>query len=107
MNRTRLALLAVGLSIGLTACGSNNGGNSSADGSTEQSGARAIFEQNCASCHGENLEGGFGPSLEHVGSELSKKEILEQIKTGGGGMPEHIIKGEKAEKVAQWLASKK
>ncbi|HEU5140625.1 MAG TPA: cytochrome c [Bacillales bacterium] len=106
MKKTNLLVAAVGLSIGLTACGSSDGGNS-AGGSSEQSGARAIFEQNCASCHGENLEGGFGPSLEHIGSELSKKEILEQIKTGGGGMPEHIIKGDKAEKVAEWLASKK
>jgi hypothetical protein len=38
---------------------------------------------------------------------LSKKQILDQIKNGGGGMPAGVVKGDQAEKVASWLAAKK
>ncbi|HET7628437.1 MAG TPA: cytochrome c [Bacillales bacterium] len=78
------------------------GGGATADASPKQ-----IFEKNCASCHGQNLEGGMGPSLQHIGSKLSKEQILEQIKNGGGAMPGGLIQGEEAKKVAEWLAKKK
>ena len=42
--------------------------------------------------------------LEHF---MSKEDILEIIDTGGQGMPDDIIQGEEAEKVAAWLAEKK
>ncbi|HET7657725.1 MAG TPA: cytochrome c [Bacillales bacterium] len=115
MKTTKMLCLAVGLTFALTACGGGGGGNSSnssdnggsAAGSGANNGAKAIFEQSCSQCHGENLQGKIGPNLQHIGSEMSKQEILDQIKNGGGGMPPHVIKGQKAEKVATWLASKK
>ncbi|MBM7645784.1 mono/diheme cytochrome c family protein [Scopulibacillus daqui] len=67
----------------------------------------AIFKQNCASCHGQNLEGGAGPNLQHIGSKISKDRILKQIKNGGGGMPANVIQGDEAQKVADWLSKKK
>lgn len=66
-----------------------------------------IFAQNCAACHGQNLQGGAGPNLQHIGSQLSKARILHQIKNGGGGMPANVIQGAQAEKVAEWLSKKK
>jgi cytochrome c550 len=75
-----------------------NGANQSPD---------KIFQQNCSSCHGQNLEGGVGPNLQHIGSKMSKNQILNQIKNGGGQMPGNIIQGKAAEKVADWLSKKK
>lgn len=66
-----------------------------------------IFKENCASCHGENLEGGNGPELDKIGKKLSKDDIHDQIKNGGGGMPAGIIKGDEADAVAKWLSKKK
>ncbi|TCP32360.1 cytochrome c551/cytochrome c550 [Scopulibacillus darangshiensis] len=66
-----------------------------------------IFAQNCSSCHGQNLEGGAGPNLQKIGSKISKKQILDQIKNGGGGMPGNLISGDAAQKVADWLSKKK
>lgn len=67
--------------------------------------AEQIVNQNCISCHGENLEGqGNFPALNDVGSRLSEDEILTVILEGRGAMPEGIIQGEEAEAVAAWLA---
>lgn len=76
-------------------------------GQTANANPEAIFKQNCSSCHGENLQGGAGPNLQHIGKSMSKKDISNQIKNGGGGMPAGVIKGEEAEKVATWLSKKK
>src|SRR5699024_9910831 len=35
----------------------------------------AIFEENCASCHGDDLSGDMGPNLQEVGGRLSQDEI--------------------------------
>ncbi|HEX7063451.1 MAG TPA: cytochrome c [Bacillales bacterium] len=116
MKKTGSIFIAVGMAVSLSACGGGGGGSDSADSggestnqsNTQASAARAIFEKNCASCHGENLQGGIGPSLQNIGGEMSKQEILEQIKKGTPGkMPGGIIKGEKADKVAAWLAGMK
>ncbi|WP_027725024.1 cytochrome c550 [Tuberibacillus calidus] len=66
-----------------------------------------LFQDNCAACHGQNLEGGAGPNLQHIGGKLSKDAILKQINEGGGGMPGGLLQGDDAAKVAEWLAKKK
>lgn len=116
MKKLASILFAIGITVSLSACGgggdngsdTNSSGASTDQGNAQASAARDIFVANCASCHGENLKGGIGPSLENIGSEMSKQEILDQIKNGTPGqMPGGIIKGDKAEKVATWLAGMK
>ncbi|WP_422123773.1 cytochrome c551 [Planococcus sp. X10-3] len=69
--------------------------------------AEQIVNQQCISCHGENLEGqGNFPALNDVGSRLSEEEILTVILEGRGTMPAGIIEGEEAEAVAAWLSEK-
>jgi len=101
------------LAMILVACGEdgpkNSGGNDSGEsnGDSEQvdvGDAEELYEANCASCHGEDLSGENGPSLEAIGDEMSKDEILEQIEEGGDGMPPELIEGEDADTVAEWLA---
>ena len=69
--------------------------------------AEQIVNQNCITCHGENLEGqGNFPALNDVGARLSEDEILTIILEGQGTMPAGIIQGEEAEAVAAWLSDK-
>ncbi|TDK56294.1 hypothetical protein E2K98_26980 [Bacillus salipaludis] len=69
--------------------------------------AEAIYNKSCISCHGQNLEGGAGPSLKHVGSSMSEQEIEKQIINGGGRMPGGLVDADQAKVLAKWLANKK
>jgi cytochrome c551 len=69
--------------------------------------AETLFKNNCASCHGQNLEGAVGPNLTHVGGKYTKEQILEILKNGKGSMPGGLVKDGDAETVAAWLADKK
>ncbi len=107
----KLAAMFLGVSLALAACGgggdnagNNNGNNGGGDTAAS---AEQIYKQNCASCHGQDLSGGVGPNLQKVGSKYSKDQIKDIIANGRGAMPAGIIKGEDADKVAEWLAAKK
>ncbi|MGM7683369.1 cytochrome c551 [Cytobacillus sp. Hm23] len=69
--------------------------------------AEDVYKQSCAGCHGGNLEGGFGPQLEDIGSKLSQADIEDIIANGQGSMSGGIITGDDAVNVAAWLAEKK
>src|SRR5699024_12021610 len=58
-----------------------NGGEAVEEGEVATD-PEAIFSQNCASCHGDDLSGGMGPDLTKVGSELSADEIKDIIENG-------------------------
>ena len=128
MNRKAYGFLAVlALATVLAACGGGNVEEDANDGNgnvitNEESGnvgeeaageydaesASASYQQNCASCHGGNLEGASAPSLQQVGSNYSQEEILDIIENGReGGMPAGLIQGDEAENVAAWLADHK
>ncbi|WP_027409303.1 cytochrome c551 [Anoxybacteroides tepidamans] len=108
--KMKLAGLLLGTSLVLAACGGGNeanDNNKNNGGGATSSAAEQIFQQSCASCHGQNLEGKVGPNLQKVGSKYSKDEIKQIIEKGRGGMPAGVIKGADVDKVAEWLASKK
>ncbi|HLR08009.1 MAG TPA: cytochrome c [Bacillota bacterium] len=64
----------------------------------------AIFESNCASCHGDDLSGGMGPDLTDVGSRLSEEEIHEIIMEGKGDMPPGLATEAESEVLSEWLS---
>jgi len=101
--KKRIAVLFLGTSLALAACG---GGSDDKGGESTQS-AETIAKQNCSTCHGGNLEGAGGPSLQKIGSKYSKDEIRGIIANGKGAMPQNVIEGEDADKVAEWLSKKK
>ncbi|KYD25412.1 cytochrome c551 [Geobacillus sp. FSL W8-0032] len=106
------AALFLGVSLTLAACGgggdnAENKNNGNKSGGETTASAEQIFKQNCASCHGQDLSGGAGPNLQKVGSKYSKDQIKDIIAKGRGIMPGGVIKGEEADKVAEWLAAKK
>ncbi|AXH98482.1 cytochrome c [Sporosarcina sp. PTS2304] len=113
MKKQLLATL-FGAALVLGACGGSDDSSAPADDATNDNGAattdvdaEAVVQQNCASCHGGNLEGGMGPALDKIGGTLSQDEIHDVIVNGKGAMPPGIIKGEEADAVAAWLAEKK
>ncbi len=112
-----LSLLLVGI---LSACGGGEKAQEpapaadnqqaeqpAAGGTVDAAAAEEKFKSSCASCHGVDLSGGAGPSLQQVGSKLSKDDIAGIITNGKGAMPPGMLKGEDAEVVAAWLAEKK
>ncbi|WP_413038990.1 c-type cytochrome [Roseofilum sp. SID2] len=42
----------------------------------------AIFQMNCAGCHGLEANGRVGPSLKGVSEHRSKRRLIEQVITG-------------------------
>jgi mono/diheme cytochrome c family protein len=42
----------------------------------------AIFQMNCAGCHGTYADGRVGPSLKDVSSRKSKARLIEQVISG-------------------------
>ncbi|MDJ0579024.1 cytochrome c [Crocosphaera sp.] len=43
---------------------------------------QAIFQINCAGCHGLNADGVVGPSLHHVQKHKSKISLIQQVISG-------------------------
>lgn len=66
-----------------------------------------IYKQSCVSCHGDQYQGGVGPSLKGVGDRLSKDQIADVVTNGRGAMPPGLVPAEKAGEMADWLAGLK
>lgn len=64
-----------------------------------------IYQQSCVSCHGQNYEGGMGPSFVGIGERQSVEEIKKTIQQGtGGGMPGGLVPQEKLDEMAEWVS---
>jgi cytochrome c551 len=106
------ALFLLAFSV-LAACGGAGDDNENAQNNTGTEGGtatvegEAIFQANCSSCHGKDLNEGYAPDLGNIGSKLSKDDIVKIVKEGRGGMPSINISDEEADAVAAWLAEKK
>ncbi|WP_027723788.1 menaquinol-cytochrome c reductase cytochrome b/c subunit [Tuberibacillus calidus] len=50
-----------------------------------------LYSQNCAGCHGNNLDGGVGPAL--IGQNLPEAVVESMATKGGGNMPPGVFKG--------------
>ncbi|AXF54705.1 c-type cytochrome [Salicibibacter kimchii] len=58
-----------------------------------------LYEENCLSCHGENMEGDSAPEI----AGQSADEVTSAIEEGPGSMPEDLVTGEDAEAVADYV----
>ncbi|WP_281975968.1 cytochrome c551 [Halobacillus litoralis] len=89
--------------------GADEGSTDGGDGETvDAQAAEEVYQNSCASCHGGELGGGFGPSLQKVGADHSADEIVEIIQNGKGSMPaQEQVSEEDAQLVASWLETKK
>lgn len=106
-------MMAIGLGAMLTlgACGGGDEEDTSGNDSGTTTGsidAEAVYAQNCAACHGANLEGMSGPALTDVGARLSAEDIEGIIRNGQGNMPANVIQDDdEIAAVSAWLAEKK
>ncbi|WP_404456332.1 cytochrome c [Virgibacillus necropolis] len=95
-----VSLLFLALVMVISACGgggdeegTDTGGDTGGDsgGETTMQGDAAngaeIYQSNCMSCHGQEGAGGSAPGLQ--GNEMASDydAVVEQVKSGGGGMP--------------------
>lgn len=72
------------------------------DASVAQSGEN-IYKKSCASCHGEDLSGGAGPSLQNITDKYSKEDIKDIINNGIGTMFPVNLPDEEQESLVEWL----
>jgi mono/diheme cytochrome c family protein len=110
---TVAAAVCVALAVG--ACGSE--GIQLAEDDPNYEGAR-IFNENCAGCHSLDVVGAYGSNTSVKTREIkdgpnfndrteTEEEVLYAIRNGGfssGPMPQNIVTGEEAEKVAAFVA---
>ena len=117
-RRVRSKLLALAIAaaaVGVGACGEK--GIQLAESDPNYEGAK-LFQQNCSGCHTIDAAGTQGSAFDANGREYvdgpnfeARKEDVEQvlyaIRNGGfssGPMPQDIVVGEDAEKVAKFVA---
>ncbi|WP_067727390.1 cytochrome c550 [Oceanobacillus damuensis] len=75
------------------------------EGETAGGDADAVYQSNCAACHGADLSGGAGPDLTQVGSKYSSDEIADIIQNGTGSMPpQDQVAGEELSALSEWLS---
>ena len=117
-GRSRLAALGLGVlaAVAIGACGEQ--GIQLADDDPNYEGAE-LFQQNCAGCHTLSVAGTEGSATDPNGREyvdgpnfdqrkVDRDQVLYAIANGGfssGPMPQDILVGEDAEKVADFLAA--
>lgn len=104
-----IGIVGILLIIVLSSIGIHQMNDEAAGGGEEEiASPEEIYQQNCASCHGGNLEGGAAPALDKVGSKYSVEEIADIIQNGKGtGMPGGLVTGEAQQLLAEWLAEHK
>jgi mono/diheme cytochrome c family protein len=63
----------------------------------------AVFQRECASCHGASAEGGVGPAL--VDSGLDAATVTAVVEQGRGVMPAGIVSGQEQADVVAHVVS--
>ncbi len=115
----RIAIVAIYVAIGIAVpvfviAGSEEnlgpgGALASSDGGADLEEGKALFLQNCASCHdldAANANGVTGPDLDDL-APLDEARVLNAIEVGGTGenrMPAALLEGENADLVASYVA---
>ncbi|MET3682965.1 cytochrome c551 [Alkalibacillus flavidus] len=86
--------------------GSSDGGNADGgDSANETAQGEELYQQNCVSCHGEDLGGGAGPDLTTAGDNYDQSEVVSIILEGQGGMPAQDVSDSEAEAIAEFVLS--
>lgn len=88
IRRVTMVVLALLLAIGVSLFGIHLIGVSdpyiqdvlTLEGHPER--GRAMFEINCAGCHGIHADGDVGPSLHHISQRKSKRSLIRQVISG-------------------------
>ncbi len=81
-------------------------GTSAQKTETASTNPEGIYKSTCLGCHGDQYQGGAGPSLKGVGKRLTVDQIKEKITTGKNnkGMPPNLVPADKAQAMAEWVS---
>ena len=110
LHRLALALLA-SLVLAAAGCGGDddgggNGGGGGGAGTQPTGGAAAdTFATTCGGCHrlaAANTNGQVGPDLDQL--KPSAEQVRQAIEQGPSVMPENLLRGAEADRVAQYVA---
>jgi cytochrome c551 len=63
----------------------------------------AVFQRECAGCHGDEAEGGVGPALFETG--LDATEVSTAVQQGRGVMPAGLVSGQELADVVAYVVS--
>jgi mono/diheme cytochrome c family protein len=69
--------------------------------------SQEMYKKLCISCHGDQMQGVVGPSLAHIGADMTKEQIYKVIMDGRSGMPpfKDQLSEEEIITITTWLAS--
>lgn len=67
----------------------------------------SVFAQNCAKCHSLGSEEKDGPSLQHIGSQVSSDKLQLIIEQGLGSMDGGLVSGQDEADVIAFLETQK
>ncbi|MBL0388207.1 cytochrome c [Tumebacillus sp. ITR2] len=85
-GRSFAALLAIGCAVVLSGCSLAD--LCKPDPQVSMTDVHTIYKQNCAGCHGEQLQGVSGPDLKTVGAKYDNDQLKQLILKGSpNGMP--------------------
>lgn len=94
------------LAAALGACGVGGGAAGGSDGADRgmAEGAR-LYANRCSACHGEGLEGAFGPELRNIGERMTRDELIAVIRDGTGLMQgfRDRLTDEEIAAIADWI----
>lgn len=64
-----------------------------------------LFQQTCAACHGDKLQGGVGPAIYAIGQHWSAGQIQAFVEAGRGMMPAKggLSSDSQVQQVVDWL----
>ncbi|MFD1426165.1 c-type cytochrome [Kroppenstedtia sanguinis] len=106
MKKYKLLLVLLPFLLLFTGCADEDTAPSSP--SKKESASAQIpdnYYTSCVNCHGDNLQGGYGPPLEKIGSKYTKKELKSILDEGIGKMPaQQQIPKKDREQLAEWLS---
>jgi mono/diheme cytochrome c family protein len=118
MRRFATILAAGVLAISLPACGDDeeDGGGGGGETTTEEtttsesggetaSAGKSIFAETCGGCHtlaDAGTNGNVGPNLDDIAPDAER--VQNAIRQGPGAMPENLLRGERAQQVADYVA---
>lgn len=77
-------LVAITLAIGCNDDGGDDGGTDPTGGPLD---AVAVYNQNCAGCHGADGSGATGPNLNERVPQMTAQELKDNVRNGASGMP--------------------
>ncbi|MBB6451220.1 mono/diheme cytochrome c family protein [Geomicrobium halophilum] len=92
----KLMMVIGGSAMLLAACGDES---EEAGDTMDPAEGEGLYEENCLSCHGDDMDGGTGPALDGYSAD----EVVTAIEEGPGTMPADLVEGEEAESVAAYV----